>query len=741
MNKYFFTTLLFFIFNNLFGYELKVEGLNRLDINDLQKLTNINLTQNNLSTDDINIIINDFYSSELIYDVNSTIIDDTYVITIDESKQIFEIYFNGNFRIKDEQLLSVISSKKNNLLNRNLIKSDIDIIKQSYISLGYDSINITVVTETVGLNRINLIFNLNEGFQSKITRIKFNGNKFFSDKYLLNTIQTKRVKALNLFTTGSDFNENLFQYDISKISQQYLSFGYFDPKITYQLTKLSRGKFQLEYNIDENIRSIIKNITLKNDIRAIDKELENILANYQTNLILNDRYYNSESTNQMLDRLNDVLIKNNYPNYYFQVNLKKVVTSNNEYDLIFVQSKNLLNKVNQILIEGNSITLDRAIRNKITIEPGDYIDEIKINETKKNLNTFAFINNVNSKIDKNDNLIFSIEENKKTGNLLVAGTFSSDIGPGFSIGINDTNIFGSGNEIKFNITLNSENADFDILYKQYPSYSRKIYNNYFIFNNEKDLLDSFGFKTQKTGFGLSRGILLNRYNSIETGFEFHSMRGHSNDKNYNYITDNIGTFDNFFLTINYNYDSLNDSLYPTNGFQNSLSLKVSPENISDDAFYIMNFSNKIYKNFNKIDKYLFLNNNIGITDSFNGKLKTINSFSLGGLNFKGFDYRGIGKLENGTYLGGKKYFTSSFGLGGAFLFDKKDNINFKLFSTVGSIWDNDYTNVNYKLRSSLGISMDILTVIGPVSFSFSSPILKEKDDRVREFNFQIGTSF
>ena len=113
---------------------------------------------------------------------------------------------------------------------------------------------------------------------------------------------------------------------------------------------------------------------------------------------------------------------------------------------------------------------------------------------------------------------------------------------------------------------------------------------------------------------------------------------------------------------------------------------------------------------------------------------------MGGLNFKGFNYKGIGPFSDDIYLGGNKFFTSSIGYGGTFLFDKKDNINVKLFATTGSVWDSDYSNNDFKLRSSLGISVDFLTLI-PISISYAVPIQKEDSDKSRNFNFNLGTSF
>ena len=80
--------------------------------------------------------------------------------------------------------------------------------------------------------------------------------------------------------------------------------------------------------------------------------------------------------------------------------------------------------------------------------------------------------------------------------------------------------------------------------------------------------------------------------------------------------------------------------------------------------------------------------------------------------------------------------------GSSFLFDEKDNVNIKLFLTSGSLWDSDYTiDSKFKLRSSAGISLDFITAIGPISFSYAVPINKELNDNPRNFSFQIGSSF
>ena len=102
----------------------------------------------------------------------------------------------------------------------------------------------------------------------------------------------------------------------------------------------------------------------------------------------------------------------------------------------------------------------------------------------------------------------------------------------------------------------------------------------------------------------------------------------------------------------------------------------------------------------------------------------------------------MGPFSENVYLGGNNYFTSTVGYGSTFLFDEKDNINLKVFYSTGSIWNSDYASDNdIKIRSSVGVSFDVLTVIGPLSFSYAVPIDTESNDKKRSFNFSIGSSF
>jgi outer membrane protein insertion porin family len=386
------------------------------------------------------------------------------------------------------------------------------------------------------------------------------------------------------------------------------------------------------------------------------------------------------------------------------------------------------------------------LRSKIFIEPGDFVNDNSIDKIKSDLTNLKYINSVNiSKniMDNKSDLLIDLSENKKTGNFILGGTFSGDTGLGFALGIKDLNLLGSGNEIDASLDLNSERTLFKINYKQYPYTNSNITNSYYFANQELDLTNSYGYKQKEREIGYSIGYLYNENLRLSSGINYINYEGYAGKNNNSFIKDNIGDFNNFLLKLSILSDKTNDILYPSKGTFNSLQFELSPTNISDDAYYKSRIKNDIYFSVKNTENFFFISNRAGIVQSLDdSKVKTGNTFSLGGLNFKGFDYRGIGPFSDNIYLGGNKFFTSTIGYGSSFLFDQKDNVYMKLFYTTGSLWDSDYSsNSNFELRSSLGLSFDILTPVGPISLSYATTIDKDSSDKNKSFNFSIGTSF
>ena len=738
--KFNFLYFLFFLFiySNIFSYEVLIKGNKKLSIEDIQTFSDIDLSKKNLTLNEINNLVNDLYLTDLIYDLSLLYSKNVAEISIEESKIINEVFFNGNIFIKDDLLVQQISSSKGNLLNKKKLTNDINIIKSTYLNNGYKDASININIENFSNDRVNVIFSIDEGKPSKITKIVFKGNNFFSDSYLNKIIISEKISPLNFFSNSSNLNESIFQFDINKILNLYQRYGFFDVKLSYELIETGDNSFKLAYIIEENNRYKIAD--LKFNLTLFDISINKIFEKLNEDLSKNDYFYDKLLFDKYINLLNEELRSKNINDHFISFSAK---LESSNLILLFEEKKLDIISINKIDISGNSITKDKTLRSKLLFEPGDIYNQYFINKSKNNLLNLKYIQDVDIITTSQNNasdITIDIEENKKTGNIMFGGSLSGDTGFGIAFSIKDYNFLGSGNEINSSININAERYLFDISFTNYPYYNNNIKSTYNIYNSEIDLTGSYGFKSRRYGLGYGVGFDYNNKIYISSNINLSNEKNFSQVNSSSAIIDNIGEFNLFDLNFNITRDTTNDILYPTDGSYNSFSLKYSPENFSDDTFYKISFRNNIFKTINENDNFVFISNNAGLAESLNGNLRTINTFSLGGNNFKGFDYKGVGPIINNTYLGGNKYFTSTIGYGDNFIFDDSDNIIMKLFYTTGSIWDSDYSDDKFEIRSSLGVSLDFMTAI-PVTLSYSIPVSKNVNDKTRSFNFFLGTSF
>ena len=325
---------------------------------------------------------------------------------------------------------------------------------------------------------------------------------------------------------------------------------------------------------------------------------------------------------------------------------------------------------------------------------------------------------------------------------MIGGSYSADVGVGLALNLKDSNFRGTGDELEFKFNGNTEKILYSLYYNTYNRLNSYQTNSYSISNEETDLSGSFGYKTKSQSLGYARTLRIDENLSTSLGLSLSRIEGYDPILDADFINENIDKYNQTTINFNLKYDNTDDIFFPTNGNKSSLTLLLSPESLSESAYIKTIIQFDQYKRLKDSDRYFFTVNDLGFADGYNSNLRTINTFSLGGSNFKGFDYRGIGPRRNGAYLGGNNFFTSTVGYGGSFLFDEKDNINLRLFHTIGSIWGSDYTSDNkFELRSSAGLSLDFLSQVGPISLSYAIPIEKETNDITREFNFILGASF
>ena len=201
-----FFLFLILISKSLYSKPLNFIGLSKLNLDDIQSITSVDIFNNNLQLDDVNTVIKDLAFSDLIYDVSYIENDEFFSIKLKEAEIIENIYVSNNIWIKDELILQNLFSKNYYFLTKQKIQNDIKIIKNIYKSKGFQNISVVAKIEKFSEDRVNLIYEVNEGKQQKINVINFIGNNFFSNNYLNSIIKSQSIKFYNIFKSGSNFN-------------------------------------------------------------------------------------------------------------------------------------------------------------------------------------------------------------------------------------------------------------------------------------------------------------------------------------------------------------------------------------------------------------------------------------------------------------------------------------------------------------------------------------------------------
>ena len=164
-------------------------------MDDIQSITSVDIYSENLEANDINKILKELSSSDLIYEISYKEIDNHFTLTIIEGDIIENIYINNNVWVRDDLIIQNLRSKNNSFLTKNNIQNDIKIIKNIYKSKGFQNILVTAKVERFSQDRVNLIYDVQEGKQQKINVIKFVGNTFFSNNYLNSIIKSQMISA------------------------------------------------------------------------------------------------------------------------------------------------------------------------------------------------------------------------------------------------------------------------------------------------------------------------------------------------------------------------------------------------------------------------------------------------------------------------------------------------------------------------------------------------------------------
>jgi len=744
MFKYFLQFTIFFILT----VSVYSKNYEKIIVNGNKRISNETIlvfseiaNDKSLDENSINKILKNLYKSGFFKDVTVKIENNSLIIDVLENPIIQTVFIEGIKRKKtEESLYEILSSKNRSSYNSTLVERDEVAILKYLKDKGYYFSKIISSFQDLGDNKIDLLYEIELGEKSKISKISFIGDKKFKDSSLLNIILSEEYRFWKFISGKKYLNENLINYDKRLLNNFYKNKGFYDVIIESSFANyLGNDEFEIIYNISSGEKFYFNEFNLN---LPIDYERDNFHQLDNLFKALKGKNYSLNSIDRILEEIDKIVLNEQFEFLNSTVNEK---IEGNLINLTFDIAESEKFYVEKINIFGNNITREEVIRNNLFIDEGDAFNEILQTRTLNNLKSLNFFSKVESKVinslNTNKKIINISVEEKPTGEIM-AGAGVGTTGGTVAFGVSENNFLGRGIEFSSDVSISAETLK-GLIALNNPNYkgsNRSL--NASLESTITDRLKNFGYKSNKTGFSV--GSAFEFYDDLfwNTGFSSYVEKLDTDSTASASMKKQEGSYFDTFFNQTFSYDKRNQKHKTSDGFISRFTQNIPL--LSENYTFMNAYDHKIYNE--------WLNENIL---SFGIYIKSANSLTgndiklserlfLPSSKLRGFESGKVGPKDGTDYIGGNYAAAINIATTLPQIMPSLQNTNFSVFFDAANIWGIDYNsslNDENKIRSTVGIAVDFFTPIGPLNFSLSEVITKGKNDLTESFRFNIGTTF
>ncbi|MGZ9098004.1 MAG: outer membrane protein assembly factor BamA [Micavibrio sp.] len=702
-----------------------------------------------MTQDTLDSALKSLFSTGLFADVVLRQKASTLEVTVVENPVINEIAFEGNDKLDDEALLAEIQLRPRQVFTRTKVQADTNRLYQVYRRNGRFAVTLEPKIIKLDQNRVNLVFEVDEGPVTYVKGIKFVGNTRFSDDALRGEISTAETRWYKFLSTDDRYDPDRLAFDQELLRRFYLSEGYADFRVISAIAELSKDKdyFYVTFTVEEGQRYKVGNVTITADLRDFD---ENTLIPELT--LAPGEWYDADKVQSSVDNFTEALALQNFD----FVSVRPDVQRNREQltvDLIFQINETPKVFVERIDISGNVRTMDKVIRREMELVEGDPFNRGKVAKSEQSIRDLGFFETVTVKTQQGsapDKNVIDIDvAEKSTGELSVGAGFSTADGPLADFRIRERNFLGKGQDLLFATTIAGKRTEFDVSFTEPYFLDRDLSAGFSLFHTTRDLQDESSYDQRKTGGSFQLGYPLseNWRQSLRYRIEQNEITDVESDAS-RYIRDQEGERMTSALSQRVTYDNRDSKLFPTDGLNAWFDTEFA--GLGGDAEYISGKLGGSY--FYPVYEEKVILNILGEAGAIggigDGDVEINERFFLGGANLRGFQSAGIGPRDIVTddSLGGNLFYRGSVELAFPLGLPEELGIQGHAFTDFGSLWDIDEASDpdivdKNSLRAAAGFGVSWRSPMGPVRVDLAAPYLDEDFDQDENFRFSFGTRF
>ena len=724
--------------------DIKVEGLERVEPETVMSYIDIQRNKT-VSQDRLDEALKQLYATGLFTDVVFNFKSDGLLtIKVVENPIINKRVFDGNNKVDDSILESEVQLAPRAIYSRSKVQEDVQRILEVYKRSGRYAAVVEPKIIKRDQNRVDLVYEINEGPIATINKVNFVGNRHYSDDDLQEEIMSKESRWYRIFSSAEIYDPEKTNYDKEMLRRFYLKRGYADFRVVSAIAELSPDKksFVLTFVLDEGKRYKVSDIEIVSEIAEVD-----VAPMYEEVLFEKGDWYNAELADKTVAALTEELGKKGFA-FVDVIPVLEKDTQTGEIKIKFEIKEGDRIFVNRINISGNTRTRDEVIRREFRIEEGDAFNASKLKASRRNVENLNYFSKVDIQTDPQDenkaDVNVNVEE-KSTGYFNVGVGYSTVNGALIRAGVTENNFQGRGQQLGLDVAVSQRTSEYQASFTEPYFMGRRLAAGVDVFRTDTDYQDEGSYDEETTGGRLRLGW---NYTDDFSQYLRYTLKKDKisnvdRDASY-YIKEEAGSYTGSVIGQTVVYDKRDSAINPKEGYYLSFGNDVA--GLGGDEKYLK-FDGKAYKYYTLADYYTFkFFVNAGYIVGYNGKdVRLSNRYYLGGSTLRGFETAGIGARDKFTkdalggnwmvYSGAEMTFPiglDELGIKGRTFVDmgmlgKPDNI------------DERYVDYSSSPRVAAGFGFQWLSPMGQIDIDIAFPIVKEKYDETEVFRLNFGT--
>jgi outer membrane protein insertion porin family len=752
--------LLFLVLSSLFSpasqafepfqvKDIRVEGIQRTEAGTVFSYLPIKIGDT-VNDDRVTAAVKALYATGFFKDVRLEADGNVLVVLIEERPAIAQVEVTGSKEFDAKQLkegLKQVGLAESRIFDRALLDRAERELKNQYISRGKYGVQITTTVTPLERNRVSLNFDISEGEVAKIRGINVVGNKVFKDGDLLDEFVLRTPGLLTWYSKNDQYSKPKLQADLENLRSFYLNQGYLEFTIDSTQVTITPDKkdIYITVNVTEGKKFKVKEIKLAGDLIVPEAELQKLIKLKAGDVFSRERL--TESTKLIQDRLGT-------EGYAFaSINpVPEIDRAKDEVTFTLYVDPGRRVYVRRIGVYGNTNTRDEVVRREMRqFESGWYNTE-KLNRSKQRVDKLGYFSDVQVDTPAVPGVTDQVDVEVKlteraTGSLTAGIGYSTAEKVILSAGISQSNIFGTGNALSFQVSTGSINQVYSVSYTN-PYYTDDgVSRGFDVYKRKVDAsnLSAIGsYNTDTIGTGVRFGVPITEYDTINYGLAYERTSiGLLSDTPQRYIdfVNQFGTTaDSYVGSIGWARDKRDSVIYTTSGTLQRVSAEVGLPG-GDLTYYRATYQHQWYYPLTR-DLVFYTNAQIGYAGGYqNRPLPFFKVFYLGGVNsLRGYETASVGpKDTNGDSLGGSHLLLGSAEILFPFPGLQKDkSVRLSWFvdaGTVGEKYDLGET------RYSTGLAFNWYSPVGPMKISFARALNAKPEDHTQFVQFTLGTTF